>query len=103
MSSVKLTTNNVLSPNFTRAVLRISEARHLSQADHVAAVKLTTIAYGVLSKFKKLQEAGDSGKLSEYLTESVDLEDCSLSSGVVTQAGLSPADTIALGAIIQGG
>lgn len=103
MSSVKLTMNTLISPAFTRAVLRISEARGLNQADHTAAVKLVTTVHGVLLKLKKLQEAGDSGELSKYIAESIDLEGCTLSSGTIAQAGLSPQDTIALGTIIQGG
>lgn len=103
MNSVKLSTSTVISPAFTRAVLRISEARGLNQADHTAAVKLVTTVHGVLSKVKKLQEDTDSGRLSEYIAESIDLEDCTLSRGVIAEAGLSPQDTIALGSIIQGG
>ena len=102
MSVVKLSANVVLSPSFTRAVARLSEARGLTQADHQAAVSLVKRIQQAIAELKAAKESGQSDKLPELLAQDIALENCTLSSGVVAQANLSPTDTIVLGELIQG-
>lgn len=102
MIGVKLKATNVLSQAFITAVNHVAEARGLSSEDHKAAVCLVTKVRQVLDHARALHGAQKVDELSNYLAENVDLEDCTLSIGVVAGANLSPADTIALGAIIKG-
>jgi|688.fasta_scaffold194312_2 protein involved in polysaccharide export with SLBB domain len=102
MNVVKLSANVVLSPSFTRAIQRLSEARGLSQADHQAAVSLVRRIQQAIAELKAAKESGESDKLPELLAKDITFENCSLSGGVVAQASLAPADTIALGVLIKG-
>ncbi len=98
--AVKLTNKHLITTWFVDLVQRLSEARSLSPDNHRAAIALIKTLKKKLDEYNTIKD--DSDKLSTWLSEGVSFEGCSFSSGVSSEASLSPKETIWIESLISG-
>jgi hypothetical protein len=101
-SKVELKVEVVASKGFVEAVQRLANCRTLALKDHAAVLRLCKCVQKTVAELQQVSLKGEDELFTSKLSESVSLEGCTLSAGVIDKAGLSPQNTLALEGFIEG-